>query len=126
MLLVSSAGRETQARSQLEILGGWRPAIRSAFTAGLLFALVSMVRGAQTGLAGEAKPEPRGPGTIRMAERLEKLAQQANPVNNIFLNAERARLLQAEVAKATDAAQRQSLRYSLACELLYSGQNTAA
>jgi hypothetical protein len=61
-----------------------------------------------------------------MAERLQQLAERADPVNNIFLNAERAKLLQAEVAKANDPAQHSNLRYSLGCELLDSGQNTEA
>src|SRR5258706_6065514 len=71
-------------------------------------------------------PDPRGPGTIRMAGRLQKLASQANPVNNIFLNSERVKLLQAEVARTTEPSQLQSLKFSLACELLDSGQNTEA
>jgi hypothetical protein len=61
-----------------------------------------------------------------MAERLEQLARQANPVNNIFLNAERAKLLRIEVVRVTDPQQLQTLRYSLASELLDSGQNVEA
>jgi len=61
-----------------------------------------------------------------MAERLEQLARQANPVNNIFLNAERVNLLQVEVTKTTDPQQLQILKYSLASELLDSGQNIEA
>jgi len=61
-----------------------------------------------------------------MAERLQKLAAQANPVNNIFLNPERVKLLQVEVARTTDPTQLQITRFSLACELLDSGQNTEA
>jgi hypothetical protein len=94
--------------------------------AGAISVLVSMLHGAQAGLPDEPPRERRGPGTLSMAERLEKLAQKANPVNNIFLNAERAKLLQAEVAKATEPQQLQGLRFSLACELLDSGQNTEA
>ena len=94
--------------------------------ASLLLSVLSMLLGAQTGLCDDAQPERRGPGTIRMAERLEKLAQQANPVNNIFLNSERVKLLKAEVAKETEPQQLQGLKFSLACELLDSGQNTEA
>jgi hypothetical protein len=61
-----------------------------------------------------------------MAERLKKLADQANPVNNIFLNPERAEMLKVEVARAKEPQQIQTLKYSLACELLDSGQNTQA
>jgi hypothetical protein len=82
--------------------------------------------GTRLGFSADAQPDPRGPGTIRMAARLDQLASQANPVNNIFLNAERAKMLRSEVARATDPQQLQTLRYSLASELLDSGQNTEA
>jgi len=82
--------------------------------------------GTHFGLSADAQHDPRGPGTLRMAERLEQLASQANPVNNIFLNSERAKLLRIEVARATDPQQLQTLRYSLASELLDSGQNVEA
>src|ERR1044071_1870366 len=89
-----------------------------------LLALVLWAR--RSGLGNEPQRDPRGPGTKRMAELLEKLARQANPVNNIFLNAERAKLLELEVAKATNSAQRQNLRFSLASELLDAGRNMEA
>lgn len=47
-------------------------------------------------------------------------------MNNIFLNAERAKLLQKEVAKVTDPGQLFRMQYSLGCELLDSGQNAEA
>jgi hypothetical protein len=61
-----------------------------------------------------------------MADRLQILAGRANPLKNIFLSTERAKLLQAELAKAPDTSQHLNLQYSLACELLDSGQNTEA
>jgi len=61
-----------------------------------------------------------------MAQRLERLADQANPVNNIFLNDERVKLLRAEVAKATQPGQSLALKYSLASELLDAGNNLEA
>ena len=61
-----------------------------------------------------------------MPARLEKLADQADPVNNIFLNDERVKLLRAEVAKTTEPQQLLILKYSLAGELLDSGQNNEA
>ena len=82
--------------------------------------------GTLTPLSAETLRDPRGPGTIRMAERLERLADQANPVNNIFLNAERAKLLRSEVAATKDPAQHLSMQFSLACEYLDSGQNAEA
>jgi hypothetical protein len=101
-----------------------RPCLRR--TAALFCVLLSMFHAPHTSLSAEPPRERRGPGTIRMAERLEKLSQQANPVNNIFLNPERAKLLEAEVGKATDPQQLQILKYSWACELLDSGQNAQA
>jgi hypothetical protein len=61
-----------------------------------------------------------------MAERLQDLANRTNPENNIFLNNERARLLQIELDRATAPAQRRIIEYSLAGELLDSGQNAEA
>src|SRR5262245_18437673 len=78
------------------------------------------------GFSEGVQRDPRGPGTIRMAERLEELAQRANPVNNIFLNVERAKLLQVELEKATTPSQRESVGFSLAGELLDSDQNLEA
>jgi len=61
--------------------------------------------GAFTCIADEPQRDPRGPGTIRMAERLQTLAAQANPVNNIFMNSERVKLLQAKIATNTEPSQ---------------------
>src|SRR6266481_623229 len=102
---------------------GWKPALPGR---GWLCLLFCTLFGAFPCLSDEPERDPRGPGTIRMAERLQKLAAQANPVNNIFLNSERVKHLQAEVVKTTEPSQLQSLRFSLACELLDSGQNTEA
>ena len=93
---------------------------------GSLCLLCCTFLGALTCLSGEPQRDPRGLGTIRMADRLQKLAAQANPANNIFLNPERVKLLQAEVAKATDPTQLQIMKFSLASELLDSGQNVEA
>src|SRR5581483_6277334 len=110
-----------------QILRGFRSSAAVAPRGRALLCLLGFVFvGARGGVSAEAARDPRGPGTIRMAERLQKLAAQANPVNNIFLNAERAKLLQVEFAKAKDPGERLSLQYSLACELLDSGQNTEA
>src|SRR5258708_6456948 len=77
-------------------------------------------------LSDEAKRDPRGPGTIGMGKRLQELAARSNPINNIFLNSERVKLIEAEIAKTTDPVLLRALRFSLASELLDAGQNTAA
>src|SRR5215470_5754361 len=81
----------------------------------LVFATVWVAHG------DEAKPDPRGPGTIKMAKTLQEVAAAENPVNNIFLNTERAELIRKELAKPS-AKQKRELRFSLATELLDSGQ----
>jgi len=91
-----------------------------------LIILCQVVFGARSALSDEAKRDPRGPGTIRMAERLEKLAQQADPMNNPFLSIERVKLLQPVVAATTDTNKQQELTYFLACTLLNAGQNAEA
>src|SRR5882724_3206431 len=104
---------------------GWKPALpgrhfkgrsfprfRSGRAVGWVCLLFCTFYGAPTCLSDEPQRDPRGPGTIRMAERLQKLAAQANPVNNIFLNSERVKLLQAEVARTTEPSQLQTMRFS--------------
>src|SRR5260370_25164369 len=70
--------------------------------------------------------DPRGPGTIRMAERLQKLAQQVHPMNTIFLSDECVKLLQAELATTTDPNQRHDRTFALASEPQNAGQNPEA
>jgi hypothetical protein len=108
--------------------GGLRNAPRKRFGIAarwfrLLFCAFS---GALTCFSADSQRDPRGPGTIRMAERLQQLAAQANPVNNIFMNAERVKLLQAKIATNAEPSQLLSMRFSLASELLDSGQNAEA
>ncbi|HTL58641.1 MAG TPA: CRTAC1 family protein [Candidatus Limnocylindrales bacterium] len=88
---------------------------------GLFIASVALI----AAHAGEAKHDPRGPGTIRMGQTLQEIAQKENPVNNIFLNKERAELIRQELAKTTSK-QKPELRFSLVTELLDSGQNESA
>jgi len=45
----------------------------------------------------------QGQGTKRMAERLEKLARQANPLNNLYMNGDRAELFGKQLNEALAA-----------------------
>ncbi len=92
----------------------------------VLFGLFEVLRGGPAAFGEEARRDARGPGTIRMAERLQKLAQQVNPMNTIFLSDESVKLLQAELATTTDPKQRQERTFALAFELLNAGQNAEA
>ena len=91
------------------------------FNLGLLLAVAVL-----GDLHGEdSKHDSRGPGTIRMAQRLLDIAAKENPVNNIFLNKERAELIRKELATPSSR-QKRELRFSLVTELLDSGQNETA
>ncbi len=61
-----------------------------------------------------------------MAQRLAKLAERSNPMNNPFLSTERVKLLKPAVAATTDPIKRQEENYFLACTLLNAGQNEEA
>src|SRR5271166_946376 len=111
-MLVAQMGRATP----VSYLGRWC----------VLLGLLQLLQWAPSALAEEQRRDPRGPGTIHMAERLEKLAQQADPIANPFLSAERVKALRPLVELTTDPAKRQGLRYSLASALLDSGQNAQA
>ena len=90
-------------------------------------ALVGFLNAAAVCGASEvSKPDVRGPGTRRMAERLKEIASQVKPLNCRFLSAERAPLLRAVMASTTDTRQRGELTFQLASELLNAGQNIEA
>jgi len=92
----------------------------------VLLSLLCALSGARSASAQQVKQDPRGPGTIRMAERLEKLAQHSNPMKNKFLSAPRADVLESVLARTTDPNEREGLRFSLASELLNAGRNLEA
>lgn len=70
--------------------------------------------------------DPRGPGTLSMAQRLERLAARANPANNRFLSAQRAENLLQAAAQITDPDKRDELSFLLGTELLNAGRNSEA
>jgi hypothetical protein len=86
----------------------------------LTFGAATLAPGQQT------KKDPRGPGTLKMAQRLEKLAQDALPMKNKFLNDQRANIYHSMLASCTDPLQREGLRFFFASELLNAGRNQEA
>ncbi len=65
-------------------------------------------------------------GTRHMAERLQKIAREADPKKDTFLTIERAKVLAAQLAEARDPQTIFKLQPLLAAELLKSGESTAA
>jgi hypothetical protein len=84
--------------------------------------------------AGVSPAAPyQAPGTKRMAERLERIAQQSNPLNNPFLNQERADLLQRQLRQALELPEQPDkmskvlgLLSKFAIELLQAGKSVEA
>src|SRR5262249_13741369 len=68
----------------------------------------------------------RGPGTIRMAERLEEIARRANPMQNRFLAAGQVPMLREAMAKSLELARDPSMHFRLGTALLNSGSNLEA
>jgi hypothetical protein len=71
----------------------------------------------------------QGPGTRKMAERLEQIARESRATNNIFMNLERAELLRAQLDRALaspdspdKAARVLTLQSRYATELLLAGK----
>ena len=74
----------------------------------------------------DGKREFRGLGTVRMAERLQRIAEQVNPMRNPFLSTERAKILEPILASTTDTQRRGELSFLLASQLLNAGRNAEA
>src|SRR5438093_13050664 len=85
-------------------------------------------------IAGLAAAPYLAPSTKRMAERLEKIAQEADPLQNPFLNHRAAEifrkqleeLLQRKGENTPTPGQIAAARYKYAYELLHEGESAAA
>src|SRR6185503_7262776 len=85
-------------------------------------------------LACEAGAAPyQAPGTKRMAERLQSITEQSNPLNNLYMNRERAELFGRELNEALampdspdKGAKVLDLASKRATELLLAGQSWEA
>src|SRR5688572_8007811 len=91
-----------------------------------LFGCIQLFSVLVCGAPADSPPDPRGPGTIRMAQRLQELAHGINVMNNPFQNARRAEVLRPLVASEKDPKRRNELLRSFANELLDSGHNEEA
>ena len=74
----------------------------------------------------EAPPRYRAPGTQRMVERLEAIAQSSNPETNTRLNAQRVKYFRSRLDRPLDPYNRLMLRALVAQELLYAGKTQEA
>src|SRR5713101_2422192 len=95
--------------------------VRSFGLAAALFAAAI-----EPALAQTSAPPYQYIGTRRMAERLQKIAREADPKKDMFLTRERVRLLAAQVAEAKDPPTIFKLQPLLAAELLKSGDSAEA
>lgn len=71
-------------------------------------------------------PDPRAAGTIRMAERLERIARTANPLEHPFDAAGQVPLLRAMLERQPRQARDPATRFQLATALLNAGHNQEA
>src|SRR5262249_13215774 len=79
-----------------------------------------------TEAATNSPPPFQGPGTRRMAERLQKIARDADPAKDMFLSRQRTERLRAQIAAVDDPGQFLRLQQDLAAELLKAGQPAEA
>ena len=70
--------------------------------------------------------DPRTPGTLRMVMLLDRMAREANPMQNRFMSPDRVRHLQRAMATNPPPDQLLSLQFDLASELLNAGRNGEA
>src|SRR5512146_1836329 len=73
-----------------------------------------------------AGPDPRRPGTLKMAALLERLAQQSNPMGNLFLSRERASAMRAAIKANPAMTNSPETLYNFGNELLNAGENENA
>ena len=72
--------------------------------------------------AAEPTPSRVGPGTAKMAARLEQITRSNHPMNNPFRNEERAAFLRRQVGQVTNPVKEFYLREALGRELLNAGE----
>lgn len=71
-------------------------------------------------------PDPRGPGTLRMAARLRTLAENADPMANPYLSAGQASRLEETLREHPDNGRDPGFRYHFGQALLNAGRNREA
>jgi hypothetical protein len=67
-----------------------------------------------------------GSGTRAMAARLEKIAQESDPMENLFLNHQRAELFRKKRSEAVAPAQQVDAQIRMALEYLFAGETETA
>jgi hypothetical protein len=76
--------------------------------------------------AAPAPTDPRKPGTLKMAVLLERLAQEANPMGNLFLSRERVAALRSAMAANPALTNSPETLFNFGSELLNAGENEKA
>jgi hypothetical protein len=130
MRIRSDAACPVQAWTPPWVSGSWRRMARGVGCGvGMVIGMVGgacWISGAPTGWAAEVPADPRGPGTARMAARLEEVARTARPMANRFLSADQADLLTREMREHPERGQLPAARYQLGEALLNAGRNREA
>ena len=88
-----------------------------------LFLVLDTARAAE---GPPAPPDLRKPGTVKMAALLERLAQQANSLENIYLNRERVAALRVSIAFNPGMTNSAKALFNFATDVLNAGENDEA
>ncbi len=72
------------------------------------------------------KVRPQSVSTLRMIKRIQQIRNTTDPRSDVFLNVERAKMLQRGFTAATNAQQKVSFGFQLAAELLSAGRTEDA
>src|SRR5688572_21547450 len=73
-----------------------------------------------------AAADNRKPGTVKMAATLQRIAAQANPMENPFLNRGRVAAMRAAMAANTNMGSSPEMQFRFGAELLNAGENENA
>src|SRR5882762_1659550 len=92
----------------------------------LLLAAVVLAAAAESAFSQTSGPPYQYIGTRRMAERLQKIVQEADPKKDMFLTRERAKVLATQLAETKDPGIIFKLQPQLVAELLKSGDSAEA
>ncbi|HEY2952798.1 MAG TPA: CRTAC1 family protein [Verrucomicrobiae bacterium] len=90
------------------------------------FVLAAALAAAGHPVSAAEKPAYLAPGTQRMAQLLESIIRQANPMKNTYRSAERVERVRAFLATADDPQRKVPAQSQLAIELLQAGQSLEA
>jgi hypothetical protein len=99
-----------------------RSTIEGSLALALLAAWPSRLLAGVTGAPATKPARGQSEGTRRMAERLQRIIREGDPMRNGFRNAERVALLRASLAQAATPDAQAKLRVQISDELLQAGR----